>query len=392
MRRRLLALMAVLALGAALLDVPPAHAVVGQLTSCTSGVAWTMKAAWGNRYRAADGQQRTQLRVSWKAMAGTVDTDWAVTSINSDGGTAGIRTAREKVNYKNGTASRVYDPLDPAGERPKVRISVGVHGHPATDCVVDFTAPSQLSPPSQPTQSSKILFEDDFNGPRGALPNQAKWRDYSGCTSARMAFGKITCGNNETLTGDGKLTIPATPTAGSGLTTAGRYAFTYGIASAWIKTPKTTGYWPAFWTENRPQDFHSVPLYGEADILELYTFEPQYAHTGLMHAWGRNGQVWSGSKDNHCTAPGVKNWGDGYHKYTMTFEPGRLTGYIDDVQCGITIVKSSDPAKPWPLPPDVNLPNYLILDLAIGGAGGRNPTPPRADVMLVDRVEVRSLG
>ena len=233
-----------------------------------------------------------------------------------------------------------------------------------------------------------ILFEDDFTGPRGQTFDHTKWGDYGPCIHPIQAFGSIKCGDNETLTGDGQLSIPATPTAGSGLMTAGKFTFTYGTYSAWIKVPKTTGYWPALWTENRPADFSTTPLYGETDAVETYTWEPQYAHSGGFHAHSTEGKKWVG-KDNYCTAPGVTNFGDAFHKYTVTIEPDKVTGFIDDVMCGTPTYRSSDPNRPWPFGPD--RPNYVILDLAIGGAGGRQPTPPAADVMLVDRVEVRAL-
>ena len=64
--------------------------------------------------------------------------------------------------------------------------------------------------------------------------------------------------------------------------------------------------------------------------------------------------------------------------------PGKITYYLDDVEVGST-TKAAAPG-PWPWGPDVMRPNFLILDLAIGGAGQPAPTAPA--VMLVDRVEV----
>lgn len=244
--------------------------------------------------------------------------------------------------------------------------------------------------PAAAVTSPAVLFQDDFTGAAGTTFDHSKWRDYSSCTDSKAGWGDIRCGDNETLDGAGHLRVPATATTGSGLMTAGKFSFKYGTISAWIKVPKTVGYWPAFWTENRPQNFTSTPLYGEMDAMEIYTFQPQYAHGGGMHAWTPTSQLWGGT-DNFCTTPGVTNYGDAYHKYSVKFEPTRVTGFIDNVQCGPAVVKSTDPHKPWPFPPDVNLANYLILDLAVGGAGGQQPVPPRPDVMLVDRVEVRAL-
>jgi hypothetical protein len=70
-------------------------------------------------------------------------------------------------------------------------------------------------------------------------------------------------------------------------------------------------------------------------------------------------------------------------------EPGKVSFYFDDVKCGTDYVK--DPTKPWGYAPDVTRPNWLILDLAVGGCGGCQPPATQNATMLVDRVEVRSL-
>jgi hypothetical protein len=243
-------------------------------------------------------------------------------------------------------------------------------------------------PPPPPAGPGAIIFQDDFNGTAGSAPDQSKWRDYGECVHPYQAYGWIRCAGKKELNGQGQLVLHGKPTLGSAIMTAGKFGFKHGTITAWIKIPSTTGYWPAFWTENRPTDFSNVPLYGEVDTLEAYTWEPQYAHSNGIHAWGPNGQIWGGD-DNYCTLPGNVSFANAYHKFTSKFEPTRITSWINDVQCGRAIEKTA--GNPWPWAPDVNRDNYLILNLAIGGAGGRQPVPPKDDVMLVERVEVRNL-
>jgi hypothetical protein len=242
-----------------------------------------------------------------------------------------------------------------------------------------------------------VLFEDDFNGAAGAPFDATKWGDYSSCTyNGSAAYGGIQCGDNETLDGAGHLTIPATGPdtnapygRGSSIRTGDHFKFQYGTMSAWMKMPAESGYWPAFWSLNNNTNGQDVFPLGEADVLEEYSFDPRTYH-GVGHTWTGNSATDNGSADNYCP----DNWftaglnlSAAYHKYSATIEPGKITWSFDDQPCGQAYVK--DPTKPWGFGPDVTRGNWLILTLAVGGAGGQNtPVAPSAK-LLVDRVEVR---
>jgi hypothetical protein len=239
-----------------------------------------------------------------------------------------------------------------------------------------------------------ILFEDDFNGPAGSLPDQSKWVDWSYCSHRpEAAYGYIACGNNETLDGNGKLVIPATPAAGSALATGNKFRFVYGTMSIWAKMPREAGYWPAFWTLNGTFAEADVLPAGEIDVLEYYSKWNGVYHA-VGHHWTGNSATDSHSPDNFCP----NNWQsrnldlvNQYHKYSAKVEPNKVTFYLDDEQCAEPFTPEMNPGKPWTLGPNVMRGNYLILNVAIGGAGGQQPTPAAPDKMLVDRVEVRSL-
>ncbi|MGI3784396.1 MAG: glycoside hydrolase family 16 protein [Janthinobacterium lividum] len=233
----------------------------------------------------------------------------------------------------------------------------------------------------------KIVFQDDFSGAKGQPFDSSRWGEWSACTyNGSAAYGNIDCGADETLDGQGHLQIPADPTHGSSISTKDEFTFVYGEVSAWVKTPPQVGYWPAFWTlNNNANGVDSLPL-GEADVLESYTTWPTIYHRGT-HNWN-NSLTWGSPGDPYC---GNVDLGAAFHKYTARFEPGKITFFFDDVRCGDVTTQADGNGKPYGFGPDVTRGNWLLLTLAVGGAGGQQKPATDAATMLVDRVEVRTL-
>ncbi len=243
------------------------------------------------------------------------------------------------------------------------------------------TAPAQAAP------LGALLFEDDFTGPAGSLPDPGKWEDHSVSTyNSSAAFGNIEPGDNETLNGAGQLVIPAVPGAGSAIRTGAKFGFQYGTMSAWIKNPAQQGYWPAFWSLNNNPDGTDVFPIGEVDAMEFYSTWPEAYHA-IAHTWTGNSATEGGSPDNYCPGAGLTS---GYNKYSATIEPGKVSFALNDQPCGVAYTK--EPGKSYGFGPDVTRPNWLILNLANDTRSGAEvvaPTQPAQ--MLVDRVEVRAL-
>lgn len=235
------------------------------------------------------------------------------------------------------------------------------------------------------TTASGILFEDDFNGPAGSLPDQQKWGEYCPGTIMAGSWGLIRCGADETMDGSGHLVIPGTPQYGTALITREAYRFQYGTFSAWIKQPPEVGYWPAFWLIN------PVPGGGggEIDILEGYTTWPTIYHD-TVHAWAQDGShIWASPDDFNETNV---NLSAAYHKYSARVEPGKISFFFDDKPVGTVVTKTQHAAgKTWPFGPDSSSPHHMILNLALGGAGGAQQPATQPAKLLVDRVEVRAL-
>lgn len=243
-----------------------------------------------------------------------------------------------------------------------------------------------------PTEGTgpKVLFADDFTGTAGTKPDAARWGEWSPCTyNGSAAYGGIKCGERASLDGAGHLVVPATPDTGTSLSTAGRFSFTYGTVSARMKVPEQVGYWPAFWTlNNNPTGRPNSATVGETDVIEAYTtFGDGYRRA--THNYTPAGS-WSSADDPLCAGTDIRG---GWHDYAAKIEPGQVTFFFDGVQCG-PVEKSTDPeagGKPYAFGPANPAGNWLLLTLAIGGAGGAQKPAVAPAELLVDRVTVTAL-
>ncbi len=234
----------------------------------------------------------------------------------------------------------------------------------------------------------KVLFSDDFTGAGGTRPDAAKWGEWSSCTyNGSAAYGGIKCGERSTLDGAGHLVIPATPTTGTSLSTAGRFAFTYGTVTARMKVPSEGGYWPAFWTlNNNPTGRPNDTTVGEVDVLESYTALAN-GYRRAVHNWS-GATSWSPASGPICGSGHVLGE---WHDYAATVEPGKITFFFDGQQCG-AVTSKAESANPYAFGPDVSRGSWLLLTLAIGGASGQQDGKAVAPAqLLVDQVTVKGL-
>ena len=258
----------------------------------------------------------------------------------------------------------------------------------------DTTTPGSVVPTTAPTTAttkaptaSGVLFEDDFSGAAHAKPDASKWSEWSACTyNGSAAYGNIKCGNRSTLDGQGHLSIPASPTEGTSISTKDNFTFTYGTMTARMKVPTQAGYWPAFWSLNNNPNGSDASVLGEIDVHESYTGLANYYHIAT-HTWGTT--AWSAKQDPSC---GLNHVFGEWHDYSAKVEPGRISFYFDGAMCGTYATKDETAGRPYGFGPDTTRGNWPILTLAVGGAGGQQDgkaTQPAA--LLVDSVEVRAL-
>jgi len=231
----------------------------------------------------------------------------------------------------------------------------------------------------------KLTFDEEFNnfvsspdGSKGWMTSYlGETRTLSGNDEAEY-YSDSSVGVNPFSLRNGRLTIAAAPalpgsnplnlpyTSGV-ITTMTLFSQTYGIFEVRAKLPAGQGLWPAFWL---------LPVSGlytsELDVFEVLGNAPTtlYATTH-----GSTGGVW-GSDSQAITVPDTSA---GFHVYAVKWEPHFVSFIMD----GHMIAQA-------PTPQSMNTPMYMILNLAVGGAGSW-PGPPNQSTrfpakMVIDYV------
>jgi beta-glucanase (GH16 family) len=233
----------------------------------------------------------------------------------------------------------------------------------------------------------KLVWSDEFNQP--GRPDPAKWGYETGFvrnneaqfyTLDRPENARIEGGNLVIEARKEKFTPGMAPKVDKGawrrkeaaeytaasLTTKGKAEWTYGRIEVRAKLPPGRGTWPAIWMLGTNINQVGWPACGEIDIMEFVGFNP-----GVIHA---NVHM---SKYNHAKGTGkgsLIKQGDvttEFHVYALEWHPDRMDFFLDDQK--YFTFKNEHPGSPAGAHPDVwpfDKPQYLILNLAIGGAWG----------------------
>lgn len=260
-----------------------------------------------------------------------------------------------------------------------------------------------------------LVWSDEFNnsGTAPAQPNASTWTYDTGTNC---------CGNNELETycawastagpcnpsnpnayvgSDGYLHVVAeNPSAGvytsARLKSQGIFSFMYGRIEAKMKLPESQGMWPAFWLLGNNIATVNWPACGELDVMEHIDGNnpPPYAGgtpygydwiAGSVHG-GTSSAEENGSKQYHGSGFLASDW----HVYGMIWTKGEIQYYIDDPSNIYATYKSTDSAwnpNPWPFDQG---PQFILLNLAVGGDWPGNPdtTTVFPGEMTVDYVRI----
>jgi len=166
------------------------------------------------------------------------------------------------------------------------------------------------------------------------------------------------------------------------LITKGLHRWTFGRFEMRGRIDTRPGLWPAFWTLGSARPW---PGCGEIDIMEYYR--------GMLLAnacWAgqrRSATVWDDLK-KPITEFGDPNWPSQFHVWRMDWDKDEIRLYVDDellntVDLSKTINGTPDRANPF------HEPHYLLLNLAIGGANGGDPSQTQLPARFeVDHVRV----
>jgi beta-glucanase (GH16 family) len=151
------------------------------------------------------------------------------------------------------------------------------------------------------------------------------------------------------------------------LTTRGLHTWQYGRFEMRARIDTRAGLWPAFWTLGASGAW---PANGEVDVMEYYR--------GLLLAnvaWASADQghaVWADTR-RPISSLGDSDWSSRFHVWRMDWDEARIQLFVDDerlneVDLSKTIDRDGSGTNPF------HQPHYIILNLAIGGTSGGDPS------------------
>ena len=231
-----------------------------------------------------------------------------------------------------------------------------------------------------------LIWEDDFTG---TTLNTANW-DYENNYSRPNEVQNYVAGTNNVWVENSNLVIKAKKESSNGkewssgcIHTDNKQEFMYGRFEAKIKIPQTFGSFPAFWTLGGNYEEGggiTWPYCGEIDIME---HKQGYAWT-TAGALYRTDLVWDNwdAKDLGRVDSGAIGSFDDYHIYAMEWTHDRLDYYVDDRLIGHSDISDD---STWFM---FHQPHYILLNQALGAAGGSVPSDMTEYTMYVDWVRV----
>jgi beta-glucanase (GH16 family) len=247
---------------------------------------------------------------------------------------------------------------------------------------------TRVDPPLQ-LPAHRLVWSDEFEGPRGSPPDPARWRHDLGGGWGQQAIYTDQAAN-ASLDGHGHLVLAArreTSAAGgqrvsratsARLSTQGLFAMRYGSASARVWIAGEPGVVSTFWGLGTDVTRVGWPRSGEIDPLEGRGAQPtvlvQALHTQCPTR--RCPVVWERTVGSSLAA--------GFHTFTVQRAPGVVT-YLMDGRQTASLTAADMPRGAWVF----DRPFFLVLNLIVGGWGGTPPASTHWPVrMLVDWVRV----
>ena len=167
--------------------------------------------------------------------------------------------------------------------------------------------------------------------------------------------------------------------------TRGLHSWRYGRFEMRGRIDTRAGLWPAFWTLGIAGDW---PHNGEIDIMEYYR--------GMLLAnvaWGgakRFEAIWADTRKPIDSFKG--DWSNGFHVWRMDWDERAIVLSVDgerlnEVLLSRTVNQDGTAANPF------HQPQYLLLNLAVGGTQGGDPSktafPARFEVDYVRVYQAR---
>lgn len=224
-----------------------------------------------------------------------------------------------------------------------------------------------------------LVWSEEFN--YNGLPDSSNWgydvgyianNELQYYTRARLENSRVANGNLQII--GRKEPYNGSDYTSARLITDGKHSWTYGKIEARMKLPKGQGMWPAFWMLG--QNIHTVgwPACGEIDIMEHINNE-DLLH-GTLH-WFNQTHVSSGG----ATPCDVTK----FHNYSIVWDENSIGLFLDGNKYYEVNIKGNTNSTE-----EFHKPQFIILNLAIGGDWPKNPdqTTVFPDTVFVDYVRV----
>ncbi|MGD8395768.1 MAG: glycoside hydrolase family 16 protein [Candidatus Eiseniibacteriota bacterium] len=237
----------------------------------------------------------------------------------------------------------------------------------------------------------RLVWEDEFEGPAGQLPDATRWRfDVgTGWGNAQLEYDTARP-ENVALDGAGHLAIVAREEAYIGrdytsgrINTSGLFEYERGRFEARIRLPVGQGIWPAFWLLGANFDEVGWPTCGEIDIMEYRGQEPNVVH-GSLHGPGYSGGA---ALTGRYVRPG-EGFDANFHVFAVDWDTARISWSVDEVRYQTISAGDLPRGASWVF----GNPFFIILNVAVGGnfVGAPDSTTSFPQTMLVDWVRVYS--
>ena len=242
--------------------------------------------------------------------------------------------------------------------------------------------------------AGSLVWADEFNGPRGRLPDPRKWTLETGYGWGDRELQSYTGRPaNVSLDGKGRLVVTARPERYTGpdgraarytsarINSRARFEFAYGRVEARIRVPRGRGLLPAFWALGSNLDRVGWPASGEIDVVEVNGREPFRLH-GSLHGPRRGHK----SYVLEATRPTPRPLASGFHVYGISWSPGRIAFRLDGEVYAVRTRFDLPAGSRWTF----EHPFFLLLNVAVGPRwlGPPDATTPWPARMLVDWVRV----
>ena len=228
----------------------------------------------------------------------------------------------------------------------------------------------------------KLVWSDEFN--TDGTPDPKNWNYEKGfvrnnelqwyqSNNATVKDGLLTIeGRKERVTNpnysasgsDWKTTRQYADYTSTSMTTSGLQSWQYGRFEMRARIPTSAGMWPAWWTLGTSGEW---PSNGEIDIMEFYKGNVlANVACGTATRWTAK---WDGSS-KAISSLGA-NWSSNFHIWRMDWDDVNISLYLDDSLMNAVPLSSmlnSDGTSPF------KQKVYMILNLAIGGDNGGDPS------------------